>query len=439
MERFVRTSPDYYSASSTRSGLEPRFTPTFNLLAGLFGPGLVCRAGAVVLGAAVPDCRDHRLRPDRAGLFGDLAAEAMARGSPPSKARWSCAASSCCGHRKRIGQGGCLSAHRRIAGRRHRRHPAKPRRLPTRASGSPLGGLALLHGGQGGAGNRGQHGAGGPVLRLAVRPRHPVRMPVADHRLSAVFMALITAAAMLHYSFPGSLSRCWPTSRPIRISGSASSGSKVLCLLRANGEALFDFITYGIRCCSMRWSWSLSDPLDCDRKPDHSADMADSGRAHGDLVRRVPGLHGAAGLLGKGDDHAGAAGHRGLPVDPDRHSAGHVLRTPAPVLSFIQPIMDFMQTMPAFVFMIPVIAFFGTGKPAAVVTTMIFGGTPVVRLTVLGLRGVPEQRARGGDLVWCEQVVSADRGSTCRWPARRSGPASTRRSCCRWPWWWWPR
>jgi len=60
------------------------------------------------------------------------------------------------------------------------------------------------------------------------------------------------------------------------------------------------------------------------------------------------------------------------------------------VYSFIRPIMDFMQTMPAFVFMIPVIAFFGTGKPAAVVTTMIFGGTPVVRLTVLGLRGVPD-------------------------------------------------
>ncbi|MDE1062778.1 MAG: ABC transporter permease subunit, partial [Pseudomonadales bacterium] len=58
--------------------------------------------------------------------------------------------------------------------------------------------------------------------------------------------------------------------------------------------------------------------------------------------------------------------------------------------AFIRPIMDFMQTMPAFVFMIPVIAFFGTGKAAAVVTTMIFGGTPVVRLTVLGLRGVPE-------------------------------------------------
>lgn len=56
----------------------------------------------------------------------------------------------------------------------------------------------------------------------------------------------------------------------------------------------------------------------------------------------------------------------------------------------IRPIMDFMQTMPSFVFMIPVIALFSVGKPAAIVITMIFGGTPVVRLTVLGLRGVPE-------------------------------------------------
>ncbi len=60
------------------------------------------------------------------------------------------------------------------------------------------------------------------------------------------------------------------------------------------------------------------------------------------------------------------------------------------VYSVIRPIMDFMQTMPSFVFMIPVIAFFSVGKPAAVITTMIFGGTPVVRLTVLGMRGVPD-------------------------------------------------
>lgn len=58
--------------------------------------------------------------------------------------------------------------------------------------------------------------------------------------------------------------------------------------------------------------------------------------------------------------------------------------------NFIRPIMDFMQTMPSFVFMIPVIALFSVGKPAAIVITMIFGGTPVVRLTVLGMRGVPD-------------------------------------------------
>lgn len=60
------------------------------------------------------------------------------------------------------------------------------------------------------------------------------------------------------------------------------------------------------------------------------------------------------------------------------------------VYAVIRPILDFQQTMPAFVYMIPIIAFFGSGKPAAVVTCLIFGTPPVIRLTVLGLRGVPE-------------------------------------------------
>ena len=55
----------------------------------------------------------------------------------------------------------------------------------------------------------------------------------------------------------------------------------------------------------------------------------------------------------------------------------------------VRPVLDFMQTMPSFVYLIPVIAFFGTGKAAAVVVTLIFGSPPVIRLTVLGLRNVP--------------------------------------------------
>ena len=54
------------------------------------------------------------------------------------------------------------------------------------------------------------------------------------------------------------------------------------------------------------------------------------------------------------------------------------------------PVLDFMQTMPAFVYLIPIIAFFGTGKPPGVLATLIFGMPPVIRLTALGMRGVPE-------------------------------------------------
>ncbi len=54
------------------------------------------------------------------------------------------------------------------------------------------------------------------------------------------------------------------------------------------------------------------------------------------------------------------------------------------------PVLDFMQTMPAFVYLLPIIAFFGTGKPPGVLATIIFGMPPVIRLTALGMRGVSE-------------------------------------------------
>lgn len=57
--------------------------------------------------------------------------------------------------------------------------------------------------------------------------------------------------------------------------------------------------------------------------------------------------------------------------------------------STIRPVLDFMQTMPAFVYLIPVIALFGIGKPPGVIATLIFGTPPVVRLTALGIQGVP--------------------------------------------------
>jgi len=55
-----------------------------------------------------------------------------------------------------------------------------------------------------------------------------------------------------------------------------------------------------------------------------------------------------------------------------------------------EPVLDLMQTLPAFVYLIPVIAFFGTGNPPGILATIIFGMPPVIRLTALGMRGVPE-------------------------------------------------
>jgi len=57
---------------------------------------------------------------------------------------------------------------------------------------------------------------------------------------------------------------------------------------------------------------------------------------------------------------------------------------------FAEPVLDLMQTLPAFVYLIPIIAFFGTGNPPGILATIIFGMPPLIRLTALGIRGVPE-------------------------------------------------
>lgn len=55
-----------------------------------------------------------------------------------------------------------------------------------------------------------------------------------------------------------------------------------------------------------------------------------------------------------------------------------------------EPVLDLMQTLPAFVYLIPIVAFFGTGNPPGILATIIFGMPPVIRLAALGVRGVPD-------------------------------------------------
>lgn len=63
----------------------------------------------------------------------------------------------------------------------------------------------------------------------------------------------------------------------------------------------------------------------------------------------------------------------------------------AVVHRIVAPILDFMQTLPAFVYLLPAIPFFGLGVVPAVITTIIFAMPPVIRLTDLGLKQVPDE------------------------------------------------
>jgi glycine betaine/proline transport system permease protein len=56
-----------------------------------------------------------------------------------------------------------------------------------------------------------------------------------------------------------------------------------------------------------------------------------------------------------------------------------------------RPTLDAMQVVHAFVYMLPFIFFWGIGPVAATMATMVFALPPLIRLTNLGVRQVPEE------------------------------------------------
>ncbi len=56
----------------------------------------------------------------------------------------------------------------------------------------------------------------------------------------------------------------------------------------------------------------------------------------------------------------------------------------------IRPVLDAMQTIPAFSYLVPLFLLFSVGVTTAMVATVVFALPPAIRLTALGLRGVPE-------------------------------------------------
>ncbi|OBP77895.1 glycine/betaine ABC transporter permease [Mesorhizobium loti] len=93
-----------------------------------------------------------------------------------------------------------------------------------------------------------------------------------------------------------------------------------------------------------------------------------------------------------------------------------VLSTRSELLyAILRPILDGMQTIPAFVYLVPIVMLFGIGNVPGVIVTVIFAVAPVIRLTYLGIRQVPEEvneamRAFGAtdrQLLWKAQLPLA--------------------------------
>jgi glycine betaine/proline transport system permease protein len=68
------------------------------------------------------------------------------------------------------------------------------------------------------------------------------------------------------------------------------------------------------------------------------------------------------------------------------------------VARVVRPTLDAMQTMPGFVYLIPFVLLFGFGRVPAMISTVIFALAPVVRLTEVGLRTVPQVTVEASEM-----------------------------------------
>jgi glycine betaine/proline transport system permease protein len=69
----------------------------------------------------------------------------------------------------------------------------------------------------------------------------------------------------------------------------------------------------------------------------------------------------------------------------------------------ITPILDLMQTVPVFAYLVPVLFLFGFGPVAAMIATMIYAMPPMVRVTMLALKQVPDEIKEFGRMAGCSR------------------------------------
>ncbi len=390
--RFVKTNPGYYRNQFAKIGADSKFVWTTNIWAALLGPIWFSARAMWNWGLTFLILETMATVQIVRGLFGDLASEAWERiakieGTLELRRQQLAAAIENNTDKIDVYRRTVESLENAIGGIRLEAEQLEGTGLTIATTGCIA--LIAIKAGQAVIANtllekRFSDWLSDPGISSGMTPRHIV--------LSCCFVLVIMVATVTHYSFPGLFPWLiqFPTEHGIRL---ASIGwvEDFFSFCVTNGETFFDAITYAIR--------SVLDALELIFVETPWMVIASfiillTWLSAGPRASVFSGAFllymGLLGFWEKAMTTLALLGTAaclsiviGIPL-------GMYCARRERFYAFIRPIMDFMQTMPAFVFMIPVIAFFGTGKPAAVVTTMIFGGTPVVRLTVLGLRGVPE-------------------------------------------------
>ena len=389
---FVDSNPDYYQAQFKKIGSRAGFTWTFNPVAALLGPIWFGMRGLWNWGLPFIILETFAVIQLARGLFGDLGADARARiteieGTLSFRYEQLQAAIDKQSDKVEVFQRAIDSLEAAIGDIRLEAVQAEQT-----ATSVALLGLGLLI-----AVKLIEGIIANPALekrfsewlsdRTVLSGLVPVRIGT-----TIVFVAIIFLVSIIHFTFPGVVTWLgdFPTNPNIRL-GAIDLVERLFEVVRSGGQYVFDSISYGIRV--------VLDGLEVVFVSSPWPVIASFIILLTWLSAGIGGAVAAAcfltymGLFGFWEKAMTTLALLGtaallsicLGIPLGLFSA----RRPR-FYAVIRPIMDFMQTMPSFVFMIPVIAFFSVGKPAAVITTMIFGGTPVVRLTVLGMRGVPE-------------------------------------------------
>ena len=389
---FVATNSSYYQRQFDRIGSRARFTWTFNRVAALLGPIWFGMRGLWNWGLPFIILETFAIIQLARGLFGDLGAEARERiaqieGTLEFRHKQLQAAIEKQSDKVEVFQRAIESLEKAIADINVEITQAEAAATSVALFG--LGMLLLVKLAEGIIANPALEKRFSQWLsdRTLTAGLNPLRTGI-----TVAFVLLIFAVSVVHFAFPGTLEwlETFPTDRQIRLSG-ISFIERIFDAARAGGGYIFDSISFGIRVVldglevlfvKTPWpviasfiillTWLSAGPRGAIAAACFLLYMGLFG--FWEKAMTTLALLGTAALLSIS---------LGIPL-------GLFSARRPKFYAVIRPIMDFMQTMPSFVFMIPVIAFFSVGKPAAVITTMIFGGTPGVRLTVLGMRGVPE-------------------------------------------------